>query len=152
MKSFKLFFVLIISAILLTSPLNVVHASREKPAVYVNNQQLDIFAGMGSKGVTYVPFRPIFEKLNMTVNWDSGTKSVTAKNDKTTITLTNNSYTAYVNGEKVDLLAPPFIDPNNNSFNVNLRFVAESSGAKVTWVKKGNDASIYITNPNLNKN
>lgn len=145
-------FAFTMTVITLLFNVNVTYASVEKPSVYVNNQKLDIFAGMGSKGVTYVPFRPIFEKLNMTVDWDSNKKSVTAKNDKTTITLTNNSYTAYVNGEKVDLLAPPFIDPNNNSFNVNLRFVAESSGAKVTWVKKGNDASIYITNPNLNKN
>ena len=152
MKLTKLFFVLIVSILLLIPSFNVVQASREKPIVYVNNQKLDIYAVVSTVGVTYVPFRPIFEKLNMTVTWDNVKKSVKATNGSTTIILTNNSYTAHVNDKEVKLLEPPVYDPYDKLFYVNLRFVAESTGATVDWSKNEADASIYITNPNLNKN
>ncbi|KJD47429.1 copper amine oxidase N-terminal domain-containing protein [Paenibacillus terrae] len=152
MRIKKMLPVLTLLMTLMLAGTSMVHASLEKPDVYVNNQKLDISAGMGSAGVTYVPFRPIFEKFNMKVTWDKDKKSVTATNGSTTIVLTHNSYEAYVNGKKEKLIAPPFLDPTDGLFNVNLRFVAETLGAKVTWAKKGNDAAIYIEDSNINKN
>jgi hypothetical protein len=130
---------------------NMASATRDKPEVMVNGQKLDIYAAVATIGVTYVPFRPIFDKLYMTVNWDNIKKSVTATDGTTTIVLTNNSYIAYVNGKEVQLINPPFYNPEDKLFYVNLRFVAESTGATVNWSKDDNTdtASINIIAPNL---
>ncbi|MFM9279165.1 copper amine oxidase N-terminal domain-containing protein [Paenibacillus jiagnxiensis] len=151
MKTTKLLsmFSLIITIMLMTS--RMAYASLDYPEIYINNEKLDVLAGIGTAGVTYVPFRPIFEKFNMNVSWDSATKTVTATNGTTTIVLTHNSYYALVNGKEEKLVAPPFLDPTDGFFNVNLRFIAETLGAKVTWVKKGNDAAIYIDAPNISE-
>ncbi|ANF95525.1 copper amine oxidase N-terminal domain-containing protein [Paenibacillus bovis] len=149
MKYLKVLCTLMMSVILLLPIFNVADASRDYPGIYVNNEKMDIYAAVSAIGVTYVPFRPIFSKFNMTVNWDNTKKSVTATDGKTTIVLTNNSYTAYVNGKAVQLINPPVYNPDTKLFYVNLRFVAESTGAVVNWSKNETDANIYITNPNL---
>ncbi|WP_017812675.1 MULTISPECIES: copper amine oxidase N-terminal domain-containing protein [Paenibacillus] len=149
MKLKKLSSTLTLALMLTFTFSNLTHASLQKPNVYVNNQKLDIYANVSAVDVTYVPFRPIFDKLNMTVNWDNDKKSVTATNGTTTIILTNDSYTAYVNDKAVKLINPPFYNPDDKLFYVNLRFVAESTGATVNWSKNKTDANIYITNPNL---
>lgn len=153
MKSLKIFSVMLITAMLLLASSNSAYASRQKPGVIVNDQKLDIYAVVSTDNVTYVPFRPIFEKLQMTVNWDNIKKSVTATNGTTTIVLTHNSYIAYVNGKEVKLLQPPQYDPYDHLFYVNLRFVAESTGATVNWSKddQTDSATINITAPNLSK-
>ncbi|MFD1884512.1 copper amine oxidase N-terminal domain-containing protein [Paenibacillus wenxiniae] len=145
----KLSSTFLLTMMLIFTVSNLAHASLLQPNVYVNNQKMDIYAHVSVVGVTYVPFRPIFSKLNMTVNWDNAKKSVTATDGTTTIVLTNNSYTAYVNGKAVQLINPPVYNPDDKLFYVNLRFVAESTGAVVNWSKTDTDANIYITNPNL---
>lgn len=149
MKLKKLLSTLAFTLVLMFTVSNLAHASLKKPGVYVNNQKMDIYAHVSAIGVTYVPFRPIFNRLNMTVNWDNVKKAVTATNGTTTIVLTNDSYTAYVNDKAVKLINPPFYNPDDKLFYVNLRFVAESTGATVNWSKNKTDANIYITNPNL---
>ncbi|WP_322907852.1 copper amine oxidase N-terminal domain-containing protein [Paenibacillus campi] len=122
-------------------------SSLDQPEVYVNNEKVDMYAVVSTAGITYVPFRPVFEKLDMTVDWNNTRKSVTATNGKTTIMLTNLSDQAYVNGQAVQLLEPPMYDPYDGIFYVNLRFVAEASGAQVTWITKDHVARIYIKTP-----
>ncbi|GGJ13852.1 copper amine oxidase N-terminal domain-containing protein [Paenibacillus hunanensis] len=153
MKLFKHLSSLAIAATLLLPISNIASASRDFPEIYVNHEKLDIYAAVATIGVTYVPFRPIFEKLQMTVNWDNAKKSVTATNGTTTIVLTNNSYIAYVNDKEVQLLNPPSYNPQDGIFYVNLRFVAESTGATVNWSKddQTDSATINITDPNLSK-
>ncbi|MCL9660707.1 copper amine oxidase N-terminal domain-containing protein [Paenibacillus hunanensis] len=124
------------------------HASLEQPEVYVNNENVDMHAVVSAAGITYVPFRTVFEKLHMNVDWDNTKKSVTATNDHTTITLTAYSDKAYVNGQEFDLLEPPIYNQDDQLFYVNLRFVAEASGAQVTWITKDDNARIYIKIPN----
>ncbi|MDR0270851.1 copper amine oxidase N-terminal domain-containing protein [Paenibacillus sp.] len=121
-----------------------VSASRTHPSVYVNDEKLDIYTSVTWLGSTLVPMRPIFEKYGMKVEWDNATKTVTASKDDTTIKLTNNSYDAYLNGEKVTLNQAPGLEPTSNIFYVNLRFISEALEAKVTWRKTEDDASIYI--------
>ncbi len=142
---------LTLSIVLVCITTNMASATRDKPEVIVNGQKLDIYAAVATIGVTYVPFRPIFDKLHMTVNWDNIKKSVTATDGTTTIVLTNDSYTAYVNGKEVKLINPPVYNPSTKLFYVNLRFVAESTGATVNWSKDDNTdtASISIIAPNL---
>ncbi len=69
---------IMLALIIVTVHPAVTYASVEKPTVYFNQEKLDIFAGVGSAGVTYVPFRPIFQKFDMNVSWDANSKSVIA--------------------------------------------------------------------------
>ncbi len=135
---------IMLALIIVTVHPAVTYASVEKPTVYFNQEKLDIFAGVGSAGVAYVPFRPIFQKFDMNVSWDANSKSVIATNANTTIVRTNNSSNAIVNGQMVPLVALPFIDPTEHTFNVNLRFISETMKTSVQWVKTGEDASIFI--------
>lgn len=121
-----------------------VHASRSKPDIYINDEKLDIYANVTYLGTTLVPMRPIFEKYGMSIEWDNNTKTVTASKDNKVIVLTNNSYKALLNGEKVVLNQAPSLEPTSNIFYVNLRFISEALGAKVNWEKTENDAKIHI--------
>lgn len=118
-------------------------ASRVHPAIYINNEKLDLSASVTWLGTTLVPMRPIFEQYGMSVTWDNVNKSVTATKDGITIKLTHNSNDAYVNGEKKVLTQVPTLD-EHNTFYVNLRFISEALGASVNWKKTADDASIYI--------
>ncbi|MEK5492165.1 copper amine oxidase N-terminal domain-containing protein [Paenibacillus sp. FSL R7-0297] len=91
--------------------------------------------------------RPIFEKYGMSIEWGNVTKTVTATKEGTVIKLTHNSHDGVINGEKVALTQVPTLEPNNNIFYVNLRFISEALGAAVQWNKTNDDASIYISFP-----
>jgi hypothetical protein len=52
------------------------------------------------------------------------------------ITLTIDSKDAYVNGEKILLDAPPFIDKQSSRTLVPLRFISQAFGAEVEWDEK----------------
>ncbi|MDP4182622.1 MAG: stalk domain-containing protein, partial [Bacillota bacterium] len=80
---------------------------------------------------TLVPLRSIFEVLGANVNWDSKTKTVTAKKDNRTVVLTVNKKEASVDGNKTSLEVPATII-NGRTF-VPTRFISESMGAGVTW-------------------
>nr|WP_275098080.1 copper amine oxidase N-terminal domain-containing protein [Paenibacillus alvei] len=113
-----------------------------KPTVYLNGEKIEIEA-LTIFSTTFVPFRPIFEEFDMEVEWDNKSKTVTAKNETTTIKLTDGSLDGYVNGQKVQLESSPSIEPKSGVFYVNLRFIAESIGAKVKW-KKVSDSEMYV--------
>lgn len=117
------------------------------PCVYINNEKFDIYTAVGYAGVTLVPSRPIFEKYNMTVSWNSKTKTVTATKEGTTIVLTHNSFDAYVNDNKIKLLQPPVYN-NRGVFYVPLRFISEAINYEVNWEKNPDDhAAIFISFP-----
>ncbi|OKP83722.1 copper amine oxidase N-terminal domain-containing protein [Paenibacillus sp. P32E] len=139
---FKVF--LLTTIIALTLGGTGVLASSSKPDIYINDERLDIYANVTSLGTTLVPMRPIFEKFGMSVEWNNITKTVTAKKDNKVIELTNNSYDALLNGEKVVLNQAPSLEPTSNIFYVNLRFISEALGAKVTWEKTKSNATIHI--------
>jgi hypothetical protein len=80
---------------------------------------------------TLVPFRGIFEALDATVDWEAETRKVMAQLGDTTIELTIDSSTAYVNGESIELDIPPRIV--NERTLVPLRFIAENFGFDVFW-------------------
>ncbi|MCI3922946.1 stalk domain-containing protein [Paenibacillus sp. TRM 82003] len=87
-------------------------------------------------GSTLVPLRDIFEVLGASVSWDPATNEVTATkgtgSEQTTVKLTLNSETAYINGREVTLSVPA--QTVNNRTVVPLRFVSEALGADVKWV------------------
>lgn len=82
-------------------------------------------------GVTLVPFRNIFEKLGYTVGWDETTQRISAERGGSNISLVIGSSLATANNIAYFLEKAPQIS-NGNSL-VPLRFVAEASGATVTW-------------------
>lgn len=82
-------------------------------------------------GTTMVEFRPIFEVLGLTVNWDPKNKKVIGKKEGITVEMIIGSKTAYVNGEEVTLNIAPYV--KNGRTLIPLRFVAEASGKKVKW-------------------
>lgn len=83
------------------------------------------------RGITLVPLRGIFEALGANVTWDSGTKTVTATKDGTTVKLQLGRKTAHINDQLVALQVPGKIISGNTM--VPLRFVSEALGASVNW-------------------
>ncbi|MBE7019930.1 MAG: hypothetical protein E7411_00650 [Ruminococcaceae bacterium] len=92
---------------------------------------------------TMVPLRAIFEALNATVTWDDLTATATgiSEDGSTTVKITRDSSTAYVNGKSVNLDSPATIV--NGRFLVPVRFISESLGAFVEW--DSYSKTVYIT-------
>lgn len=83
-------------------------------------------------GRTLVPMRAIFEAIDASVNWDDATKTATALKDTTTVKITKDQQTAYINDAPYTLDAPAQI--KDGRFVVPVRFIAESFGCKVDWL------------------
>ena len=95
---------------------------------------------------TMLPARFIAESLGAEVTWNGKKREVTikGKNKKgqdVTILLYIDSDIAYVNGKKVKLDSPTFIE-NGRTFTP-LRFVAEELGANVEWISE--EKKVVIT-------
>ena len=71
------------------------------------------------------------EKLGAQVTWNESDKTVTTVKDDTTIVLTIDSDTAYVNGTAQTLLKAPEII--NGSTMIPVRFISEQLGMTVKW-------------------
>lgn len=80
---------------------------------------------------TLVPFRAIFESLDMTVQWFESERRVTAQKEGTAITLFIDKPVMYVNDDAIELNTPPII--YNDFTLVPLRAVSEAAGAEVDW-------------------
>lgn len=78
-----------------------------------------------------VPFRAIFERLGASVTWDEATATATATKGDTTIRITENSDTAYINDSPCTLDVGATI--LNGRFIVPIRFVSEALGCIVYW-------------------
>ncbi|MBD0379097.1 stalk domain-containing protein [Paenibacillus sedimenti] len=82
-------------------------------------------------GSTMTPLRAIFEKLGATVEYEAQTRKVTARKGSTTIQLTIDQTTVYLNGKAMQLDEPAQLV---NGFTLApARFVGEAFGGKVTW-------------------
>ncbi|MBR2404413.1 MAG: hypothetical protein IKA95_02025 [Clostridia bacterium] len=80
---------------------------------------------------TMVPFRVIFEALDMQVNWSEALQKVYAMNDEKTIILTIGSEKMIVNTDIKDIPAAPFI--SNGHTLVPVRAISEAMNCKVDW-------------------
>ncbi len=130
---------LVLFLFLLTFPLSLF---AEKPIeVYLNGEKLSFpIDPIVEKGTTLVPFRIIFEKLGMTVEWDNDTKQVTAVKDWLSIVFTPGSKNVLVNNVEHEFaVASKAVD---GSTLVLLRFVSEVAGKVVNW--DGNTRTITI--------
>lgn len=91
-------------------------------------------------GVTFVQFRPLFQALGYTVNWNNTTKQVTGTFADQKLQMKLGSTIAYVNGQKIKLAIAPYTQSGNTL--VPLRFVAESTGLPVKWDAKARTIKI----------
>ena len=91
-------------------------------------------------GRTFVPFRPLFEAMGATVDYDLVHKKVTATKDNNEIELTVGDLVARKNGAEITMEAAPQI--LNKATYVPLRFVAESLDAKVNFDGANNTITI----------
>jgi hypothetical protein len=150
-KSYRLT-VALFACFILVSAQTALASSVQKyrePALVINGEEQDIGAFLAASNTTMVPYREFFDTLKMEATFDNKTKTVIAKNGDTTITLTENSNTATVNGKDVHIYQSPFID--NGIFYVNVRFIAETFGGVVTFIKNGTDSdhlTVSIDFPN----
>lgn len=90
---------------------------------------------------TMVPLRAIFEALNATVDWNNETQTVTSTKDDTTIQLTINNPTMYVNGTPITLDSPACLI--NDRTLVPVRAISEAFKTNVDW--DGNNSIVKIT-------
>jgi hypothetical protein len=94
----------------------------------------------------FIPLRSIFEQLGAKVTWDENSKTVTiAQPDSTeaaavTIKVDFAKGTTTVNGKAAELDTKPF-NLSGTSY-LPLRFISESLGAKVEWIKQDNRIAI----------
>lgn len=93
-----------------------------------------------TKGTTQIEFRPVFEALGMTVQWNAKNKKIIGTKKGLKIEMTLNNRTALLNGKRVQMPMAPSI--KNGRTLVPLRFVGEASGKKVAW--NGNVQMIII--------
>lgn len=117
-------------------------ASASQISVFLNGTKLKFDVNPYIKnGRTMVPFRSIFEALDVDIYWDGVNRSIMATNNTTQIFIEISKAHAFVNGYKVSLDVAAEIR-DGRTF-VPLRFVSENTGAEVTW--DGNTKSVYIS-------
>lgn len=82
-------------------------------------------------GTTLVPFRVLFERLGLAVDWLPETKTIAGSGEGVELQLQLDRKTAVINGTEVELnAAPRLID---GSTYVPLRLVGEATGRHVAW-------------------
>ncbi len=92
---------------------------------------------------TMVPVRVVAEGLNAIVEWDQKTKTATITKENREIQLQLNNPVASIDGENVELDAPPFLQ--NNRMLLPMRFVGEALGITVGW--ESNTRTVYANHP-----
>lgn len=127
-------------------------AVRQPVEAEVTAQEIPIKIKVGTKYIysdvdpvtvndrTLLPMRALFENIGAQVEYDGATSSATATDGTTTVTITEGSDTAYVNGQPVTLDVSAIIV--NDRFMVPVRFISESMGLEVGWSETGKVVTI----------
>lgn len=110
--------------------------SFEQPPIIINDS-------------TLVPFRAIFEELDMTVQWFDEDRRVTAEKENLAITFFIDKPIIYVNEDAIELSTPPII--YNNLAFVPLRAVSEAAGAQVDWDGETKTVNITVEKSNFDE-
>ncbi len=95
---------------------------------------------------TLVPVREVFEQLGGTVDWNSAKKKVSVYYNESSVILTINDSSAFVNGTKMSLDVPAKII--NNKTMVPVRFISENFGLAVDWNNETKTVSISASDNN----
>jgi hypothetical protein len=130
-------------------------AAEDIVRVYVNGEILPKY-GKLLDGNSVIPMRAFLEKIGFSVSWDDSTKTVTAKNNTTLMTVKADTNILAVNGEKVEMPCTAAVIDGTTYLPV--RAIGESAGYKVDWLpatssailSDGNDKySYYEDTPSL---
>ena len=118
--------------ILLVSSMTCVYAATDEISVYVEGQKVSFDVPPQTiNNRTMVPIRAIFEFMGATVVWDDATQTAICTKDSTTVKMTLNSTTEYINDIPYTMdVAPVIID---NRTLAPARYVAEAFGYYVNW-------------------
>jgi hypothetical protein len=110
--------------------------------LFVNGKEIDCGTAepLIKNDRTLVPMRPLFDALDVPVNWVAATKTVVAKKGDTQVELTIGSRNVILNGALVTTdVAPEII---NGYTYMPVRFLSESLNLKVDWDKETKTVSI----------
>lgn len=107
-----------------------VEIAEPKLGIILNGKALDT-APVIRNGRTLVPLRALFEAMGAVVNYDSATRTVSARKGDKSVQFVLGEVSAVVNGEKTMMSAPA--DIIDDRCYVPVRFVGESLGAAVEW-------------------
>ena len=124
----KKFLGFLLAALLMAASAVTVYASDAR--VLLDGVFLDVEARIVDSR-TLLPLRAVAEAVGADVDWDGDTRQVTLTHGATTILLTIDNTTAYVNGAAVVLDVPAQIFDGRTFLPV--RFVGESLGLYVSW-------------------
>lgn len=98
------------------------------------NQELVSFTGAQPQllnGRLFVPARQVFNNLDVNFTYDHKTKQLLASNDKLDIKLTLNSKTVFINGEKSEINAAPFLE--KGTIYIPARMIADIFDKSIDW-------------------
>lgn len=90
-----------------------------------------------------IPLRKVSESLGARIEWDGENRRITGIKDDKEFILTLDSKKAILNGEYVDLIAPPIVVEGNTM--VPARFIAESLEMDVEWDEDIRTVNIYTS-------
>ena len=103
----------------------------EKEALVFGETKVNDVAPKIVNDRTMLPIRFIAEALGAEVEWEDITRKVSIVNGDIEIIITIDSNEAIVNGRKIILDSPAFIE--NNRTYLPIRFISENLGALVEW-------------------
>lgn len=119
----------------------LVYYPEQRIPVYLNNSEICFeLDPIIVNGRTLVPMRAVFEALGADVDWDGGTKTVTAKKGDLTVVVQIDSETMRKNNQIISLESPATLYYGTTL--VPVRAVSEAFGARVSW--NGTERAVYI--------
>lgn len=138
----------VIAIICFCAPLTV-NAANKPIQVYIDGNKVTFDVDpIQENGTILVQFRPIFEALGLSIDWDQNTKTVTGTKDGLMVKLIIGDIIAYVNDKKKHLTLPPRTIQGNTLLP--LRFVGEASGKEVSWDAGNQSVNISTVNNSSN--
>lgn len=127
-------FLLFVLTIFATFTLSMITFADDSIKLIFDNSHLQLKQAPEIKDSrTFVPIRPIAEKLNFDVSWEPETKSILFSNEQTNLKMTVGSREYTLNGTTHDMDTQPYINPVNNTTYVPLRFLANAFNIDVSW-------------------
>lgn len=139
---------LLLLSLLSISLSGIVSATEEPIKVYNDGNQIKFSTNpVSESGTTLVQFRPVFEALGISIEWDAESQTITGKKADLEIILKINDSTAIVNQQQVKLSVAAKII--NGSTFVPLRFIGEASGKEVMWYEETRTIQIGKQDTNL---
>ncbi|WP_020615489.1 stalk domain-containing protein [Paenibacillus daejeonensis] len=112
-----------------------VHASNSNKFIptydiFIDSKKLDLSEPPYlQNGTTMVPFRPVFEQLGLTIEWNKQQKQVVGRNSDYVIKFEIGSDSALINGSAVKMPLAPVLQ--DGITYIPLRFVGTASGGSV---------------------